>query len=160
MTAQVAIVTGGVVRSYNNLCYQLTQYILTGLMIQSGIGAELTRTLIRRGWRVAAFDIPAQKELADKLTGEFGNDAFVYYPCDISDYDQQADAFTSTFQKWGRIDALCANAGIIDRGSIFIRGHKDKSKSVFALSRSSLYSKLNPHLGCLQSRIWPAQISA
>lgn len=36
--------------------------------------------------------------------------------------------FTSVFQKWGQIDALCANAGIVDRSSIYILDWKDKDE--------------------------------
>ncbi|OAP60017.1 hypothetical protein AYL99_05019 [Fonsecaea erecta] len=102
---KVAIVTGGV----------------------SGIGAELTRKLISEGWRVAALDIPSQSHLAQKLSDELG-DKFMFCQGDISRYQEQASAFSTVFQKWGRLDALCANAGIIDRSSIYILKWRGKTE--------------------------------
>lgn len=38
-----------------------------------------------------------------------------YFKCDVSDYDSQAQMFQQAWNRFGRIDALCANAGIVDR---------------------------------------------
>ncbi|OAL19026.1 hypothetical protein AYO22_10355 [Fonsecaea multimorphosa] len=105
LSEKVAIVTGGV----------------------SGIGAELTRKLIREGWRVAALDIASQGHLAQNLLDELGEN-FMFCQCDISHYNEQASAFSAVFRKCGRIDALCANAGIIDRSSIYILKWRGKTE--------------------------------
>jgi hypothetical protein len=109
--------------------------------MQSGIGAELTRKLLSEGWKVAAFDIPAQRALAQKLADELGEN-FTFLQCDISRYDEQAHAFSAVFQKWGRLDALCANAGIIDRSSIYILKwrHKTEYNQIKALCLPLLIS--------------------
>ncbi|KIW91782.1 uncharacterized protein Z519_07752 [Cladophialophora bantiana CBS 173.52] len=65
-------------------------------------------------WRVAALDIASQSALAQKLADELGQN-FMFCQCDISHCHEQASAFSAAFRKWGRIDALCADAGIIDR---------------------------------------------
>jgi NADP-dependent 3-hydroxy acid dehydrogenase YdfG len=49
-----------------------------------------------------------------ELSKELGENA-TFFKTDVSDYDSQARTFQSTWDKWGRIDALCANAGIVDR---------------------------------------------
>ncbi|KAJ5184278.1 hypothetical protein N7492_001894 [Penicillium capsulatum] len=38
----------------------------------------------------------------------------------------QTDAFREAFRRWGRIDALCANAGIVHRSSIYIYNWRGK----------------------------------
>lgn len=104
---QVAIVTGG----------------------NSGMGAALTRDLVKRGWKVAIADIQENKELEKEL-----GDGASFYKCNVADYDRcvflsttcnlafdfllpnsQAEMFQGVWNKYGQIDALCANAGIVDR---------------------------------------------
>jgi NADP-dependent 3-hydroxy acid dehydrogenase YdfG len=94
---------------------------------QSGIGAELTRTLVKKGWKVAAFDIAAQVSLGQQLFEELG-ESFVFLQCDITSYSEQATALSNTVKKWGRIDVFCANAGIIDRSSIYMLKHRGESE--------------------------------
>lgn len=95
--------------------------------MQSGIGESLSIELVGRGWKVAAFDIPRQKPLADDLARRLG-DAFIFIPSDVSNYSQLSSAFSEVFAKWGRIDAFCANAGIIDRSSVYIFAHRGKKE--------------------------------
>lgn len=45
----------------------------------------------------------------------------------MSSYDSQASAFLQVYKKWGHIDALLANAGIVDRSSVYILAHKNAS---------------------------------
>ena len=80
---------------------------------------------MKQGWTVAGFDIT--KALSQELENEF-KDHFAFFDCDVADYDSQAAAFSKVWEKYGRIDALCANAGIIDRSSIYILGHRGKTE--------------------------------
>jgi NAD(P)-dependent dehydrogenase (short-subunit alcohol dehydrogenase family) len=82
--------------------------IVTGA--SSGMGQVLARELVQRGWKVALADI--QENIA--FSKELGENA-VFFKCDVADYDSQAKMFQGAWDKWGRIDALCANAGIVDR---------------------------------------------
>lgn len=100
-SAQVAIVTGG----------------------NSGMGMALARDLIKRGWKVAIADINENKTFAEELA-----DGASFHKCNVADYDSQADMFQNVWNKYGRIDALCANAGIVDRSSIFIFDHRGSDK--------------------------------
>ncbi|KAK1814054.1 hypothetical protein LTR12_011572 [Friedmanniomyces endolithicus] len=95
--------------------------IVTGA--SSGIGEALTRELINRGWFVAMADLRESKA----LTEEFGSKA-KFYETDVASYDAQAKTFAAVFHSHGRIDALCANAGIGDRGSIYILNHRNKDE--------------------------------
>jgi NAD(P)-dependent dehydrogenase (short-subunit alcohol dehydrogenase family) len=74
------------------------------------MGLALSRELVGRGWKVAMADIQPNAELSKEL-----GDKAEFFKTDVADYDSQAETFQATFNKWGRIDALCANAGIVDR---------------------------------------------
>jgi NAD(P)-dependent dehydrogenase (short-subunit alcohol dehydrogenase family) len=76
----------------------------------SGMGMAITSRLVEKGWNVAIADIKPNEKFAEKL-----GDACTFYKCDIADYDSQAEMFQQVWDKHGRIDALCANAGIVDR---------------------------------------------
>jgi NAD(P)-dependent dehydrogenase (short-subunit alcohol dehydrogenase family) len=91
--------------------------IVTGAV--SGIGEELSRGLVGKGWKVAGLDLAAQSSAADELSKELG-EAFLFSPCDVSKYDELASAFSKTFEKWGRIDAFCSNAGFVDKSSVYL----------------------------------------
>ncbi|KAH7126756.1 15-hydroxyprostaglandin dehydrogenase [Dendryphion nanum] len=95
---QVAIVTGG----------------------NSGMGMSLSRELVQQGWKVAIADIQENKTFA----AELGDENASFHKCDVADYDSQAKTFQEVWDRYGRLDALCANAGIVDRSSIFIFSHR------------------------------------
>ncbi|RMZ83546.1 hypothetical protein DV738_g1144, partial [Chaetothyriales sp. CBS 135597] len=92
----------------------------------SGIGLKLVKSLLshKPPYRVAGFDI----EESDNSKELAADPNFAFFHCDVASYDSQASAFSSVFKKWGRIDALCANAGIIDRSSIYIYAHRGKNE--------------------------------
>ncbi|KIV80261.1 hypothetical protein PV11_07774 [Exophiala sideris] len=97
--------------------------ILTGAA--SGMGEVLARDLVNKGWHVACLDI--QKEAGEALVAELGDKA-IFIQCDIADYDEQAKAYTEVWNKFGRLDALLANAGIVDKSSIYILDWRGKDE--------------------------------
>lgn len=87
---------------------------------------------------MACLDV--QKTAGEALVAELnragpGKADFIY--CDICDYDQQARAFQQVWDKYGRLDALLANAGIVDRSSIYIMNHRGKPGYVFCKTAST-----------------------
>lgn len=74
------------------------------------MGEALSEDLVQRGWIVAMADIQPNVDLASKL-GESAS----FHTCDVSDYDSQAKCFQEVWDIYGRLDALCANAGIVDK---------------------------------------------
>jgi NAD(P)-dependent dehydrogenase (short-subunit alcohol dehydrogenase family) len=70
------------------------------------------------------FPIPSVNPVNKSLATTLGPNAAFFY-ADISSYDSQAKAFLAVYQKWSRIDALLANAGIVDRSSLYILRHKE-----------------------------------
>ncbi|KAF2659221.1 15-hydroxyprostaglandin dehydrogenase [Lophiostoma macrostomum CBS 122681] len=100
-SSRVAIVTGG----------------------NSGMGMAIVRSLVKRGWKVAIADINENEEFAAELGEES-----MFCKCNVADYDSQASMFQAVYEKYGRLDALCANAGIVDKSSIFIFEHRGSDK--------------------------------
>lgn len=78
------------------------------------MGEAISRDLVSKGWTVAMTDINENKSLLNDL----GSKAR-FYKGDVSNYSSQANVFDQVFKDFGRIDALCANAGIVDRQSMY-----------------------------------------
>ncbi|OAA61935.1 NAD(P)-binding domain protein [Niveomyces insectorum RCEF 264] len=95
--------------------------IVTGAA--SGMGRALAEHFAAKGWRLALLDVndTVGQELATKL----GPNTFFVH-CDVADYASQAAAFTAVWQRWGRLDALLANAGIVERSSVYILRHRGR----------------------------------
>jgi NAD(P)-dependent dehydrogenase (short-subunit alcohol dehydrogenase family) len=85
------------------------------------MGEAISRDLVSRGWKVAMADIHPNTDLSEEL-----GDEAMFVKCDVADYDSQAEMFQKVWDQYGRLDALCANAGIVDRSSIFIFDHRGK----------------------------------
>lgn len=76
--------------------------------------------LVGQGWRVAMVDIKPNADLIAKL-----GEAVSFHEGNVADYDSQAKCFQEAWDKHGRLDLVCANAGIGDQGSLFILNHRD-----------------------------------
>ena len=44
----------------------------------------------------------------------------VHFHANVASYSESAKAFLAIWEKWGRIDAVLLNAGIVDRSSMYI----------------------------------------
>lgn len=82
--------------------------ILTGAA--SGIGWALAQTFAGAGYAVCVLDLdaPTARQRAAELSGNHTG-----YGCDVSDEGQVKDAFSAVHQRYGRLDVLVNNAGII-----------------------------------------------
>ena len=105
ISKRVAIVTGASVSFID-----ASHLIPSTDFIKSGMGTALSVDLVSKGWQVAMADIQPNAELQQKL-----GDNASYHHCDVADYDSQATCFQAVWDKYGRLDALCANAGIVDK---------------------------------------------
>src|SRR6056297_1295488 len=76
----------------------------------TGIGAETARAAVAKGWRVALMARSADK--LEALVQELGVDAALAITGDVTKHDDLTAAVTATKDKFGRIDAVFANAGI------------------------------------------------
>ena len=81
--------------------------LITGA--STGIGAVTAREAVARGWRVA---LGARSE--DKLEGlakELGDDHALAHRCDVTEWSDQEAFVAATLERFGRLDAVFANAG-------------------------------------------------
>ncbi|KAF9885347.1 hypothetical protein FE257_012964 [Aspergillus nanangensis] len=89
--------------------------IITGAT--SGIGIDIAKDLYSRGWKVAC--VGRREQAGRDLVNGLGENAR-FFQADVSSYKSQAAVFLQVWRLWGRIDALCANAGIVDQSSIYL----------------------------------------
>ncbi|GAB3378280.1 short-chain dehydrogenase/reductase [Lysobacter fragariae] len=80
-----------------------------------GIGAEAARRLHAGGANVALVGL--EPELLSALATELGRGA-AYFEADVTDLDALKRAVAGTVEKFGGIDVVIANAGILHVGSI------------------------------------------
>ncbi|QKT04616.1 SDR family oxidoreductase [Ectothiorhodospiraceae bacterium 2226] len=77
-----------------------------------GIGLGVVRTLLARGWRVAAMDVDA--EALDALSREEHSRHLLPLTADVADEEAVAGAVARTLAHFRRIDGVVNNAGIAD----------------------------------------------
>lgn len=80
-----------------------------------GIGRAVALAFARAGWAVAALDVDAEglQETLEALKGSGAPDR-LGLEADVADEEQVARAMEQVDRRWGRLDALVANAGIPD----------------------------------------------
>lgn len=67
-----------------------------------------------------------RKEAGEELVKSLGDDNALFFQTKLEDYQSQAAMYQGVYKAWGRIDAVCANAGIVDKSSLYIFGHRGK----------------------------------
>ncbi|KAI9845806.1 MAG: hypothetical protein M1837_004486 [Sclerophora amabilis] len=82
----------------------------------SGIGLAVAKSLIAKGWTICLIDINAAGQSAAEELGT------TFFQADVSDYDSIASAFAKTWQKYGKLDFVFANAGISEPYLSFYQG--------------------------------------
>lgn len=94
----------------------------------SGLGAVMAQHFVREGYNVAILDVNAEMgEQALAATAAASSSstqqkttttgAVVFRTCDVSSWADQADNFRAVYREFGRIDVVCANAGISEGGA-------------------------------------------
>ncbi|KAJ6117926.1 hypothetical protein N7523_005729 [Penicillium sp. IBT 18751x] len=96
----------------------------------SGIGASLAHFLCRGNWKVAC--VGRREEAGEALLKSIpaNEDKLRFFRADVSNYKEYAKVFDDVHKAWGRIDALCHNAGIVDTSSIYNYNWKKEDKGV------------------------------
>ena len=81
--------------------------LITGA--SSGIGAATARAAADAGWRLAL--CARSEDKLKSLAEELGERHVMVQRCDVSDYSDQQRMAESILSRFGRIDAVFANAG-------------------------------------------------
>ncbi len=83
----------------------------------SGMGLAVAQDLTAKGWNLTILDINEQS--IKSLKPGFDDTRTTFLKVDVTDYEQQADAFGQTWKKWRRLDFVFANAGVGDRMNFY-----------------------------------------
>ncbi|OCK82590.1 NAD(P)-binding protein [Lepidopterella palustris CBS 459.81] len=80
----------------------------------SGMGLHLTKYLAENGWHVSILDIDEKngKAAAAETKGIFNK-------ANVASYDDMAKAYENTWQTYGHIDFVFANAGILEAADFY-----------------------------------------
>ncbi|XP_071107576.1 15-hydroxyprostaglandin dehydrogenase [NAD(+)]-like [Haliotis cracherodii] len=81
-----------------------------------GFGRAVAEAVLKKGAKVCLADVNVEvgEATAKELQASCGPDNVVFVRCDVSDAAAFYDAFQSAVTKFGRIDVMCNNAGILD----------------------------------------------
>ena len=81
--------------------------LITGA--SSGIGAETARAACASGWRVVL--AARSEDKLEALAEELGSDRATAIRCDVTDFAELEAAVAAAGERFGRLDAVLANAG-------------------------------------------------
>ncbi|KAJ8348002.1 hypothetical protein SKAU_G00265910 [Synaphobranchus kaupii] len=84
-----------------------------------GLGRGISDILLKNGAKVAMLD---RNETAGKNTKvdfdkKYGEDHSIFLTCDVTSDEQLKGAFQKTIERFGRLDIVCNNAGIVDESN-------------------------------------------
>jgi len=81
--------------------------LITGA--STGIGAETARQAVAAGWKVA-LGARSEDKLAE-LASSLGEESALAQRCDVTEWDDQQAFVSAALERFGRLDAVLANAG-------------------------------------------------
>ncbi|XP_076843170.1 15-hydroxyprostaglandin dehydrogenase [NAD(+)]-like isoform X2 [Brachyhypopomus gauderio] len=81
-----------------------------------GLGRGFAEILLKNGAKVAFLDLNETlgKDIQDQFNEIYGSDRTQFYPGDVTSDQQFKDVFQKVLHKFGRIDIVCNNAGILN----------------------------------------------
>uniref|UniRef100_A0A672KAC8 15-hydroxyprostaglandin dehydrogenase [NAD(+)] n=1 Tax=Sinocyclocheilus grahami TaxID=75366 RepID=A0A672KAC8_SINGR len=81
-----------------------------------GLGRAFVEILLKKGSNVAFIDVnePLGKELKAALAEEYGPDRVEFYTADVSSKEEFIGAFQKIVDKFGHIDIMYNNAGVVN----------------------------------------------
>lgn len=95
-----------------------------------GIGKAICKGFLEEGAKVVMVDIEEKALEATRKEMSFFQDRTIALTCDVSRYDQVEKVAREVLGKFGKIDVLVNNAGIIKRGTIETVSEEDWDKVV------------------------------
>lgn len=84
----------------------------------SGIGLAMVEHFASQGHNVAVFDVNLEvgNQVVSSVAKKSPKAKIQFRKCDVSSWENQAQAFKDVFNEFGRIDIVMANAGISEQG--------------------------------------------
>lgn len=93
------------------LIYRLEGKVALVTGAASGIGEETVRVFAENGALVVAADV--QDDLGRQVALSIGSNRVCYHHCDVRDENQVEETVKFAFHKFGKLDILFSNAGIL-----------------------------------------------
>lgn len=92
--------------------------VITGAT--SGIGFETAKKFLVEGYNVVGLSVDSEEKVnkASAALAELGE--FTYFPCNIADNNSVKETVEKIIEKYGQIDVLVNNAGIVGRSYGFL----------------------------------------
>lgn len=86
------------------------------IYVASGLGLAVATSLASKGWKISIADmnVSAGEKAASSLNGTF-------HKTNVTDYTSLSTTFDRTFNEYGHIDFVFANAGIVERDSFYTK---------------------------------------
>ncbi|EXJ75451.1 uncharacterized protein A1O5_02147 [Cladophialophora psammophila CBS 110553] len=79
------------------------------------MGLAVVESLVERGWSITIVD--KDRNAGERTAKRLGAQV-MFFETNVTNYEEQADAFAATWRRWNRLDLVFANAGISDRTDI------------------------------------------
>ena len=107
--------------------------IVTGAA--QGIGKAIAARLVKDGMRVAIVDINQEAAVAaaEELAGQYGADTMAVQ-CDVSQEEQVNIAVQKVLERFGTVDVLVNNAGILSLKKPFVEYTKADWDKIFGIN--------------------------
>ncbi|KAJ4360988.1 uncharacterized protein N0V89_001557 [Didymosphaeria variabile] len=85
-----------------------------------GIGAQTIRAFYEKGCNVVIADLPFSKDAATQIISSFTDSGrALYCPSNIADWDNMRTLFREAKNKFGQVDIVVANAGMMESQNFF-----------------------------------------
>lgn len=92
--------------------------IITGAA--NGIGLEAAHQCHSHGANVVIADLPGSKAAAEAVIGGLDDPSrAAFFPANVSVWEDMTQLFESTVRRFGRVDVVLANAGIMESRKFF-----------------------------------------
>lgn len=109
--------------------------VITGA--SSGLGAETARHLVEAGAKVALG--ARRKSRLDALAGELGVENASTFQVDVTDRAQVKHFVNDAHEKWGRIDAMLHNAGVMPLSPLEMQRYDEWDQCIDVNLKGVLY---------------------
>ena len=110
-----------------------------------GIGAQTVKTYHSRGCNVVIADLPSSTDAANSLISSLSDASrVVYQPTNIVNWGDMQTLFRETKRKFGQVDMVIANAGLMESKGFFeFEGEEDENGELKESSEASRVIDVN-----------------